>query len=91
MYDTVERATIEKIEEIENGKEITVLINGERSVCQMYTEECLIASISNGEFQELTEQDIITGDCLVQKQTFWDGFTGVNEYRISHIFYFKNS
>ena len=90
VYDIVERATIENIETIENGKEITLTVGEESIVCQIETENFIVANVSNDKITELSKNDISLGDCLVQKTSFWHGLYGTYEYRITRIFYFNN-
>ena len=88
VYDTLEKATIEKIETTENGKEITLTVGEESIVCQMETENFIVANIGNDKITALSESDITLGDCLAQKINYWHGLYGTNEYRINRIFYF---
>lgn len=90
VYDRVEKANIIKIETTENGKEITLAIEEETIVCQIETENFIVANISNDKITELSESDITLGDCLVQKLSYWHGLYGTYEYSISKIFYFNN-
>ena len=90
VYDVVEKANIINIETTENGKEITLAIQEENIVCQMETENFIVANIDNGKITALVESDITLVDCLVQKSSYWNGLYGTNEYRIERIFYFGN-
>lgn len=93
-YEVLEKATIEKVEFFEEYnntiKEITLTINGETVVCEL-ASDCDVVGIINREMQEMLENDISEGDCLVGRRAYWNGREEVIVYEISKIFYFKNN
>ncbi len=91
-YETLEKATIEKIEKIEEWSEdllLTIRINGESDDYVAYEGDSLvIVSIDkNGEFKEIAFSDIKEGECLVSRDSYYsNGETG---YYIDRIFYIE--
>ena len=64
VYDTVRKGTIEKIEDVNSWKELTLTVDGERVVCETESDT-FVALIKNGEITELDLSDIKEGECLI--------------------------
>ena len=88
VYDTLEKATIEKIEPIKNNinsAELTLTIK-ETVVCPVWEDVC-VTVIKDGAFEKGSFSDIRTGDCLVMPNRYYS--SGDEIHSISSIFYFE--
>lgn len=77
VYDTVRKGTIEKIEDVNRWKELTLTVDGERVVCETESNT-FVALIKNGEITELDLSDIKEGECLISYEGSYNiGVIGV--------------
>lgn len=89
VYDTLEKANIEKIEPIENNinsAELTLEINGTSVVCPVWNETN-VTLIKDGAFEKGAFSDIRTGECLILPNRYYS--SGEEIHSISSIFYFE--
>ena len=89
VYDIVEKATIEKIAEVEEWGEETKLrvnVNGEIFDCEEIESITVVSIGKDGEIKKLTYEDIRDGQCLVSRNSY---YSNGETYSIDRIFYIE--
>lgn len=87
VYDSVEKATIEKIEPLKYGNKLTVTVNGESREYQS-EQNVTIAVIRNGELKKLDPSEIHEGECLISKEYHYRN--GEPYYEAAIIYYVED-
>lgn len=81
VYESVEKATIEKVEVKDSYREITINLGGTIIVCDTQNIN-VVANVQNGEIKKMLENDIREGECLISVSFY------KSVYQLRNVFYF---